>query len=93
MFQIKWIWKDRNPSEEGYGQVSYLRMVNMDERIHCCFLMGKARVTSKKFVLSTHLELVAAVLLVKVANFLRKESGLFKHLLTCVYWRSKLNLN
>ena len=34
----------------GVGQVSYLRMVNMDERIHCCFLMGKARVTSKKFV-------------------------------------------
>ena len=69
----------------GVGQVSYLRMVNMDERIHCCFLMGKARVTSKKFVESTHLELVAAALLVKVANFLRKESGLFKHLLTCVY--------
>ena len=58
-------------SEEGYGQVSYL--INTDERIHCCFLGGKARVTLKKVVSMPHLELIAAVLLVKVANFLKKD--------------------
>ena len=47
-------------------------MVNMDERIHCCFLVGKARVTPK-FISMPLLELVAAVLAVKVANFLKKE--------------------
>ena len=65
-----WLHHFSDASEEGYGQVSYLRMVNMNEMIHCCFLLGKARVTPKKFVLIPHLELVAAVLSVKVANFL-----------------------
>ena len=60
-------------SEEGYGQVSHLRMVNTDERIHCCFLAGKARVTPKMFVSMRRLELVAALHSVKVANFLKKE--------------------
>ena len=47
-------------------------MVNTDEKIHCCFLAGKVRVTPKKFVSTPHLELIAAVLSVKVANFLKK---------------------
>ena len=67
-------------SEEGYGQVSYL--INTDERIHCCFLGGKARVTLKKVVSMPHLELIAAVLLVKVANFLKtsKLTAFVKHI-------------
>ena len=52
---------------------AYLRMVNTDERKRCCLLVGKARVTPKKFVLMPGLELVAAVLSVKVANFLKKQ--------------------
>ena len=48
-------------------------MVNMDERILFCFLVGKARVTTKKFVSMPRLELVAAILSVKVAHFLKKE--------------------
>ena len=47
-------------------------MVNMDERIHCCFLVGKARVTpKKKLVRILRLELVATVLSVKMKNFLK----------------------
>ena len=73
--KIKEFWLHRFPdaSEEGYGQVSYLRMINTDERIHCCFLEGKARVTTKMFVSMPRLEVVAAVLSVKVASFLKKE--------------------
>ena len=47
-------------------------MVNTNKRIHC-FLAGKERMTRKKFVLIPCLELVVAVLLVKVTNFLNKE--------------------
>ena len=31
-------------SEVGYGVVSYLRMVNEEGQVHCCFVFGKARV-------------------------------------------------
>ena len=48
-------------------------MVNTDEMIHCCFLAGKARLIPKKFVSMPFLEQVAAVLSVKVLNFLKKE--------------------
>ena len=73
--QIKEIWLHHfsDASEEGYGQVSYLRMVNTDEMIHCCFLASTARLIPKKFVSMPCLEQVAAVLSVKVANFLKKE--------------------
>ena len=69
-----WLHNFSDASEEGYGRVSYLRMVNMDERIHCCFLVGKARVTPNNFVSIPRLKLVAAVLSAKVENFLKKES-------------------
>ena len=48
-------------------------MVNCVGAIHCNFIMGKARVTAKKFVSIPCLELVAAALSVKKAKFLRKE--------------------
>ena len=54
-------------SEEGYGQSTYLRLVNLSGKIHCCLLMEKLRVTPKKYVTISRLELVAAVLSVKIA--------------------------
>ena len=48
-------------------------MVNCVGAIHCSLIMGKARVTAKKFVSMPRLELVAATLSVKMAKFLRKE--------------------
>ena len=48
-------------------------MVNFVGAIHCNFIMGKARVTPKKFVSVPRLELVAATLAIKMANFLGKE--------------------
>ena len=63
-------------SENGYGQCSYLRLVNQDGKIHCSLLVGKSRVPPKKFVSIPRLELTAAVLSVKMACTLRKELGI-----------------
>ena len=55
-------------SEQGYGQYSYIRMVDEEGRIHCSLLLGKSR-----FVLIPRLEPTAAVLSVKIACLLKKE--------------------
>ena len=59
--------------EEGYGQWTYLQLVNVSGKIHCCLLMGKSRVTLKKYVTLPCLELVAAVLSVKIAALIRRK--------------------
>ena len=60
-------------SEDGYGQASYLRLVNDQAEVHCILLMGKARVSPLKYVSIPRLELVAATLSVKVGLLLRQE--------------------
>lgn len=60
-------------SFEGYGQCSYLRMVNDKNQVHCSLIMGKARVTPKKVVTIPRLELTAALVSVKVSHMLRSE--------------------
>ncbi|XP_062283902.1 uncharacterized protein LOC133988306 [Scomber scombrus] len=47
-------------SENGYGTVSYLRMMNQHHQVHCAFLMGKARVVPLKPVTIPRMELTAA---------------------------------
>ena len=42
-------------------------------KIHCSLLMGKSRVTPKKYVTIPRLELVPAVLSVKIAALIRRE--------------------
>ena len=49
-----------------------MRTVNRDEKMHCCFLVGKAKVTTKSFVWILHLKLVAEALSAKLANFPEK---------------------
>ncbi|XP_046560324.1 uncharacterized protein LOC124269353 [Haliotis rubra] len=60
-------------SMEGYGAVSYLRIVNSDGRIHCAILMGKARLAPMKQITIPRLELSAAVISVKLDQLLRQE--------------------
>ena len=59
--------------ERGYGQASYLRLVNNQGVIHCVPLIGKARVSPLKYVSIPRLELVAGTLSVKIALLLREE--------------------
>ena len=49
-------------SEIGYGASSYLRSEYPDGRVHCAFIIGKARNAPVKFVSIPRLELQAAVL-------------------------------
>ena len=65
--------KFSDASENGYGQCSYLRLVDDQNRVHCSFVMGKSRLTPTKLVTIPRLELTAAVLSVKVSGFLNRE--------------------
>ena len=75
MFQTTRLWQNcmlqltpfLDASQNGYGQVSYLRLVDEKRSIHCCLVMGKSRVAPTKFVSIPRLELTAAALSVKVS--------------------------
>ena len=57
----------------GYGQSSYLRLVDEQGQVHCSLALGKARVTPLRQVSIPRLELTAAVLSVKMSSLLRNE--------------------
>ena len=58
---------------KGYGQCSYLRLVNENQRVHCPFVMGKSRVASLKSVTIPRLELSGAVCSVRMSQQLQRE--------------------
>lgn len=71
-------------SDQGYGTVSYVRLVNDHNIVHVTFVMGKGRVTPLKGMTIPRLELAAAVLAVKVDTLLR--SSLQLHLDRSMFW-------
>ena len=60
-------------SQDGYGQVSYLRLVDQKGMIHCGLVMAKSRVTPINFFFTPSLELAVAALSIKVSRMLQKE--------------------
>ena len=66
-------------SEEGYGVVSYLRIVDSQGNIACSILLGKARVPPLKTVTMPRLELTAATVAVKIHKQIREELTLPIH--------------
>lgn len=60
-------------STTGYGQCSYLRLINEDGDVHCAFIMEKACVSPTKVSTLPRLELTAATVSVTVSNMLREE--------------------
>ena len=56
-------------SEEGYGQCTYLRLINEQGEVHCSFIVGKGRLTPLKHTAIPRLELAAA----KMSDFVRNE--------------------
>lgn len=60
-------------SQTGYGQCSYLRLVDENGRIHCSLVLGKARVAPLRSVTIPRLELTAATVSEGVANVLKEE--------------------
>ena len=56
-------------SYSGYGQCTYVRMINTEYKKHCALVMAKARVTPKKVLTMPRLELMAAVTSVKIVTY------------------------
>ena len=71
-------------SEFGYGQATYLRMVNDLEEVHCSLIFGKSRVTPVKYVSIPRLEITAATLSVKTSKMLREELDI--HISSEMFW-------
>ena len=57
----------------GYGAVSYLRQCDVNGRIHCSFVISKARVAPLRETTIPRLELCAAVLSAKLDGMIRNE--------------------
>ena len=62
-------------STTGYGQCTYLRIVNKFQRVHCSLLMGKSRVAPMKSVTIPRLELTAATVSTRISSILKVELG------------------
>ena len=60
-------------STMGYGCVAYLRLRDDTDRIHCSFLMGKARLSPVKAITVPRLELTAVTVSVRVGQMLYEE--------------------
>ena len=60
-------------SSTGYGQCSYLRVLNSQDEVSCCLILGKARVAPLKVTTIPRLELAAALVSANMANVLRDE--------------------
>ena len=60
-------------SRVGYGAVAYLRLVDDDDRIHCAFIIGRARVAPICEITILRLELSAAVVSVQLRESVQKE--------------------
>ena len=56
-----------------YGQCAYLRAINNHGEVHCSLVFSKARVTPLKYNTIPRLELVAALVSVRVCSMLKKE--------------------
>ena len=71
-------------SEYGYGQATYLSMVNDLEAVHCSLIFGKSRVAPIKYASIPRLELIAATLALKISKMLREELEI--HISSEVFW-------
>ena len=60
-------------SNVGYGVATYIRLLNDKNDIHCCLIMGKARVAPLKVITIPRMELTAAMIAVKINQLIQKE--------------------
>ena len=75
----------------GYGQCSYLKLVNEAGQVHCSLVMSKSRVVPLKPITIPRLELSAAVVSVKISAILKQELDL-KDVVECFWMDSKIVL-
>ena len=60
-------------STDGYGQCTYLCLINRESKVHCSLIIGKSRVAPLKHVTIPRLELVAALVSAKISVLLKRE--------------------
>lgn len=77
-------------SENGYGTVSYLRLVNSGKKTEVAFMLGKSRVAPIKQVTIPRLELTAAVRAVRVDRMHKKELEI--NLDSSVFWTDRMTV-
>ena len=77
-------------SRVGYGAVAFLRFVNACGRIHCSFVMGKARLAPIHEMTIPRLELTAAVISVKLSQIIRENRETKIHQVN--YWTDSMTM-
>ena len=77
-------------SQSAYGAVSYLRLVNLDGRIHCSFLIGKSRLAPLKQTTIPRLELAAATVSIRLNKMLKKELEMLIDTIT--FWTDSMTV-
>ena len=78
-------------SSQGYGTVSYLRIIDEKGKIYCSFLYAKARLAPLKTVSIPRLELMAATLAAQIDSFLRSELE-FLQQQTSTFWTDSMSV-
>lgn len=63
-------------SELGYGAVSYVRLIDTNDKIQCSFVLGKSRLAPMKKMTIPRLELSAAATATKVVTMIQRELDL-----------------
>ena len=63
-------------SESGYGAVSYVRLVDVQGRIHCGIVLAKSHVAPLKGMTIPRLELTAATVAVNLSTTIQRELNL-----------------
>lgn len=71
-------------SWQGYSAAAYFRLKDVDGRVHCSFVMGKARLAPISEISTPRLELTAAVISVKLSHVIRDELDLTVN--KVIYW-------
>ena len=59
--------------KEGYGQCTYIRLINKQDKVHCSFVVGKGRVTPLQQATIPRLEFAAATISAKMSDFERSK--------------------
>ena len=63
-------------SQEAYGAVSYVRLIDNRGQIHCALMISRSRLAPMKVVTIPQLELMAAIVAVQLSNILSQEMRL-----------------
>ena len=73
-------------SEEAYGSVAYLRLVNDRGEIHCSLIFEKSRLAPIKPLTIPRLELCGAVVAAQTDSVIRKELQISELEINFVFW-------